>query len=263
MNFTTGKKRNKNFGLCSKCLKKGEKNPFYNKKHSEETIDRIIKSSNLSEKRKKYYEKIKSIEHREFLSKWMKENPPMKGKSFYTIWIEKYGVELADKMKKEVNQKMGHKGSKNYWYGKTPPYGSGNGWSGWYKGWYFRSLLELSYMIKIIEKFNLKWENGELCKFQIKYNHNNDVKNYFPDFIIENKYMVECKPKRLWNTELVKNKTNAAKEFCKENNLIYKLRDIPKLTDSEILFLFEKGDIVWIDRYKKKFENRLTKFYHH
>jgi hypothetical protein len=258
-NYTTGKKRYKNFGLCSSCSKIGNRNPFFNKKHSDETINKIIETSNNSEKRKKYYEKIKSEEHRKFLSEWMKKNSPMKGTSFYEIWVEKYGVELADKMKKETIQKMSRKGEKNYWFGKTPPYGSGNGWSGWYKGWYFRSLLELSYMINIIEKYGLKWENGELNDYKIQYSHNENIKNYFPDFIIENKYMVECKPKKLWNTELVKNKKIAAEDFCKKNNLIYKLRDIPKISDSEIFSLCESGDLIWIDRYEEKFEKRLHK----
>jgi len=154
---------------------------------------------------------------------------------------------------------MGRKGDKNYWFGKTPPFGSGNGWSGWYKGWYFRSLLELSYMINIIEKYGLKWETGELNTYKIQYTHNENIKNYFPDFIIENKYMVECKPKKLWNTELVKNKKKAAEDFCINNNLIYKLRDVPKITDYEIFYLYKSGNLIWIDRYKEKFEKRLHK----
>jgi hypothetical protein len=259
MTYTTGKKRNKNFGLCSSCLKNGSRNPFFNKKHSDETIDKIIESSNNSEKRKKYYEKIKSTEHRKFLSEWMKKNSPMRGTSFYKIWVEKYGVELADRMKKETIQKMGRKGDKNYWFGKTPPFGSGNGWSGWYKGWYFRSLLELSYMIKVIEKNNIEWKCGESKEYKIEYVYKNSVKNYFPDFILNDKYMIECKPKRLWKTDLVSVKKTAAEEFCLKNGLIYKLREVIKLTNDEILSLYQTGELVWIDRYRIKFEENLKK----
>jgi hypothetical protein len=260
MIYTTAKKRNKNFGLCSSCLKKGEKNPFYNKKHTTETIEKIIETSNVSEKRKKYYEKIKTKEYRDYLSDWMKKNSPMRGNSYYKIWVEKYGVERADEMNDICSQKKSVKGKESsFWFGKTPPYGSGNGWSGWYKGWYFRSLLELSYMVNIIEKFNLKWETGESSNYKIQYTHKENVKNYFPDFIIENKYMIECKPKKLWNTKLVRNKKIAAEEFCEKNNLIYKLRDVPKISDSKVLFLYENGDLVWIDRYKEKFEKRIHK----
>jgi len=49
-------------------------------------------------------------------------------------------------------------------YGKPAPIGSGNGWSGWYKGWYFRSLLELSFMINVIERFKMSWQNAETKK---------------------------------------------------------------------------------------------------
>jgi len=258
-NYTNGKKRNKRFGVCSSCLKNGSRNPFYGKKHSKESISKMIETSNNSELRKKYYEKIKSEEYRNFLSDWMKKNSPMKGKSQYKIWVEKYGVEIANNKKKEWVSKVGRKGEKNYWYGKTPPYGSGNGWSGWYKNWYFRSLIELSYMINVIEKYNIKWETGELKKYKITFKHNNNFKNYFPDFILNNKYMIECKPKKLWNTNLIIQKKNAAEKFCQENGLIYKLRDIKIISDEKILELYNLGEIKWIERYEKKFLTRMKK----
>jgi hypothetical protein len=65
---------------------------------------------------------------------------------------ELYGKEKANKMKNNLS--ILNSGSKNKMYGKPSPQGSGNGWSGWYKGWYFRSLIELSYMVNVIEK---KW----------------------------------------------------------------------------------------------------------
>jgi len=259
MNYTNGKKRNKSFGICSSCLKNGNKNPFYGKKHSKESMSKMVETSNNSEKRQKYYEKVKSEEHRHNISEWMKKNSPMKGKSFYTIWVEKYGVEVADEMKKEVNLRKSVKGEKNYWFGKTPPFGSGNGWSGWYKGWYFRSLLELSYMINIIEKHNINWITGEQIKFMIKYEHNGVIKNYFPDFILNEKYMIECKPKKLWNTELIKSKKKYAEEFCNENGFIYKLREVPKISDQEIENLVNTGKLIWIGRYNEKFKERLKK----
>ena len=79
-------------------------------------------------------------------------------------------------------------------YGKPSPQGSGNGWSGWYKGWYFRSLLELSYMILVIERFNISWSNGEKIKITYK-NFSGINRNYFPDFLLNNKYIIEIKPK--------------------------------------------------------------------
>lgn len=246
-------------GLCSSCVKKGERNPFFDKKHTKESMEKMIETSNNSEERKKYYEKIKSEEYRKYLSDWMTENSPMRGKSYYTVWIDKYGKEIADKMNDECSLKKSVKGEKNYWFGKTPPYGSGNGWSGWYKGWYFRSLLELSYMVNIIEKYKIKWETGENNKYKIIFEYNESIKNYHPDFILNNKYMIECKPKNLWKTNLVELKANAAKEFCEKNGLIYKLRTTPILSDNEITSLYLSGDLVWIERYKLKYEERIKK----
>jgi hypothetical protein len=257
--YKTSIKRSKNFGICSSCLKKGDRNPFFNKKHSKESMKKMVDTSNNSECRKKYYEKIRAKEYREYLSNWMKSNSPMKGNSYYKIWVEKYGVDIADKMNKECSLKKSVKGEKNYWFGKTPPFGSGNGWSGWYNGWYFRSLLELSYMVNVIEKNNLKWVTGESNIFKIEYKHNNVIKNYFPDFIVNDKYMIECKPKKLWKTNLIISKKKAAEEFCEKNGLIYKLREVPKMSDDEIFLLYQKEEIVWVDRYKIKFEDRIIK----
>ncbi|MBR4316812.1 MAG: hypothetical protein IKP65_07630 [Alphaproteobacteria bacterium] len=41
-------------------------------------------------------------------------------------------------LKKKYSEKS--KGKNNPMYGKPAPKGSGNGVSGWYKGWFFRSL---------------------------------------------------------------------------------------------------------------------------
>lgn len=257
--YTTAKKRAKKFGLCSSCLKQGERNPFYNKKHKQETIEKIIQTSKNSELRQKYYIKIRTEEYRKYLSEWMKNNPTMKGNSYYKIWVKKYGKKVADQMNKQCSLKKSCKGEKNYWFGKTPPYGSGNGWSGWYKGWYFRSLLELSYMVNVIEKYGISWKTAEDKNYKIIFTHKNKTKNYFPDFILNDKYLIECKPKKLWNTKLVEDKKNAAKIFCKKNNLIYKLRDVQKLSHDEIKKLFESGQLKWIDRYQEKYDNLYQK----
>ncbi len=45
-------------------------------------------------------------------------------------------------------------GEGNNMYGRPSPQGSGNGWSGWYKERYFRSLRELMFLI-YAERFGL------------------------------------------------------------------------------------------------------------
>jgi endogenous inhibitor of DNA gyrase (YacG/DUF329 family) len=89
----------------------------------------------------------------------------MKGKSLYSVWLEKDGQEIADKKLKDWKGKIARPGKLNGMYGKPSPKGSGNGWSGYYKGIYFRSILELSYLKYLLDN-NIKFESGELnyCK---------------------------------------------------------------------------------------------------
>ena len=183
----------------------------------------------------------------------------MFGKTFYGIWIEKYGKKIADK--KLLNLKNKHKkiskGAKNPMYGKPSPQGSGNGWSGWYNGWYFRSLRELTYMIKIIERFKLNWISGENNDYKIKYvDYDGKIRNYFPDFVINKKYLIECKPKRLWNSVNIKRKKTAAIKFSIEKKLKYKMIDVGKLSNEEIFELHRNKKIKFIDRYERKFNEK-------
>ena len=143
-------KNNPMFGMLK------EKNPFYGKKHTEETKKKMLLN--------KDYSIYKTEEFRNKISKITSgRNNPMFGKNFYDIWVEKYGKEVAnDKLKDyKTKQSENNKGDKNKMFGKPSPNGSGNGWSGWYNGWFFRSILELSYMINIIEKYNISWKNAE------------------------------------------------------------------------------------------------------
>lgn len=259
------KSSTKKNSVCRKCSvsgernpmygKNGELNPFYGKKHTEESKAKITEGRD--------YSKYKTKEFRDKISKLNKgSNNPMYGKSFYDVWLKKYGKEIADQKMSEFRTKQSelNSGEDNNMYGKPSPNGSGNGWSGWYNGWFFRSIRELSYMIKIIERYDLKWESGETNKWKIKYeDYNGLVRNYFPDFIIERKYMVEVKPKKLWTSETVILKKDAGVKFCDNNGLIYKLSEIPCLSDEEIIYLYENQKIKFTDRYEEKYKKWLKK----
>jgi len=182
---------------------------------------------------------------------WHGINPGFnqKGKTIDEI----YGKEKADIIREKLSKKS--TGENNPMYGKPTPIGSGNGWSGWYNGWYFRSLRELSYMINVIERFNLKWENAEKRKYEIKYlDYKGTPRTYRPDFLIENKYLVEIKPKKLWNSSNIKKKKEAAIIFCNEYKLKYKLISPRMLSFEEINILVEQTKLEFLDRYKKKFD---------
>ena len=243
----TYEKAIKNNSVCRRCRNIGKNNPMFGKKSH-------LLGKKLSESQKEKIRKNTKI----LIGK---DNPSYK-KSFYQWWVEKYGKEKADNLLLEFKKKQSelNKGKNNSMYGKPAPQGSGNGWSGWYKGWYFRSLRELSYMIKVIERFKMKWESGEQKDYLIPYlNWDGNKKNYFCDFIINKKYLVECKPKKLHQSVSVKVKTIGALNFCKKNKLKYKLISPTMLTDDEIMKLYKFKKIKFLKRYERKFREKYIK----
>lgn len=87
--------------LCFSCLRKGERNPFYGKKHSDEFKNR------LKEERK---------------GTWgIGEKNGMYNRSVYDTWINKYGKEMADVMWNEKSTKHSQRmtGSGNPFFGKS------------------------------------------------------------------------------------------------------------------------------------------------
>jgi len=208
----------------------GDANPFYGKKHSDET------------------KKIIQLKRKSQIIPSGKDNP-LYGKTLEEIVGVVRSIEIKAKLSK-INS-----GENNPMFGKPAPQGSGNGWSGWYNGWFFRSILELSYMIKVIERYSMKWETGENHKYKIPYTDTYGVcRNYFPDFIINDKYIVEIKPNRLIKTLKVIEKINAGIEYCNTNNMIYKITNIPPLTNYEFKCLIETKKVKLTNRYIKKYE---------
>ena len=178
------------------------------------------------------------------------------GKSVYQWWMEKYGVEIANQKMAETKQKWSasSSGKNNPMYGKPSPNGSGNGWSGWYKGWFFRSIHELSYVINVIERQNLLWESAEQKKYAIPYvDWAGKQRTYFADFIVGGKQMIECKPKRLHHSVVVQSKRKGALKFCRKNDLTYRVECPILLTNDELKRLYTGGEIKFLPRYEKMF----------
>jgi len=244
--------------VCRKCASTGEnngmygktaeKNPFFGKHHTQKTIS-VLKKVDKSYTKTDDFKKKLSV-----LNKGV--NNSMFGLTVYDLWVKKYGVDVANEKLKitKLKHSKNNSGSGNPMYGKPSPTGSGNGWSGWYKGWYFRSLKELTYMVKVIERFKLKWENGESAKFKITYlDYNGNKRNYYPDFIVNDKYVIEIKPKKLWNSDSVLRKKEATIKHCETKGLKYKLVDVTTITDEEIRLLRDTKQLVFLDRYENKF----------
>ncbi len=120
----------------------------------------------------------------------------------------------------------------------------------------FRSLLELYYLIKIenditiltykYEPFHIEMDNG---------------KSYMPDFLINNKLLIELKSKKYVERvsgikEQVLYKKTQAEKYCKKNNLIYKIiydEDIG--FDSRTMKYFIKNNPLIIKQYNISFTN--------
>ena len=228
----------------------GVLNPFFGRKHNDKAKESIKK-------------KLIGIKHsKESNAKKIKRGKDngMFGKSNYEIWARKYGEKKADILLSETKKKLSKafSGEKNPMFGKPPPNGSGNGWSGWYKEWFFRSLKELSFVIKVIERFGFEWQSAE-SRFKISYkDYKGITRNYFPDFIINEKYLVEIKPKSLHESINVQNKKEAAIIFCKKNDLVYKLLDIDNLPFIEIEKLRKENIIKFTERYVQAYNNMRT-----
>lgn len=241
----------KNKTKCRSCRSlyiSGSKNPMHNKN----LLDIWIQKYGIFEAMVKWNKKNAKNKPKKKKNK----GNSMLGKTYYQIWVDKYGKEEADKklIEFKIKKTLASSGKNNPMYGKPSPKGSGNGWSGWYKDFYFRSLKELSYIIKILERFNLEWRSAENVKIPYKFLDNDRV--YLPDFLIAGKYLVEIKPKRLWTSPRVSEKTKAAKNYCKKNNLIYKLKDIKPISKELFKKLYFDNQIILIEKYDIMFKER-------
>tara|TARA_R110001592_G_scaffold345630_1_gene637637 strand:- start:1283 stop:2098 length:816 start_codon:yes stop_codon:yes gene_type:complete len=242
--------------ICMSCSKKGKNkgkdNPFYGKSHSKESKDKIKANRKVQDMSYMQTDHYKDT-HRG-------SNNAMYNKSVHSVWIEKYGKVEADKKLKEFKSKLSihNSGSNNPMFGKPSPNGSGNGWCGWYKEWHFRSLLELSFMVNVVERFGFEWQCGErYCK--IPYIIDGKDRNYFPDLLLNGKYLIEIKPKNLMNSRINLIKQEFAIKYCEEHELKYKVMEPKRLTDIELKSLYENGNIIFSNKYELKYKNKYAK----
>lgn len=240
---------NKNFlkycqkGYCSK-----ENNPFYGKKHTKESKIKMLKNTNRDFMKTKEYKQKQS-------KQCSGSGNPMYGRSYYDVWLSKYGKEKADLLmqQKKDKHKISSSGKNNPMYGKESPKGSGNGWSGWYKNWYFRSLKELSYVVNVLEPNGLKWKSAE--NIRIKYQDwSGSDRTYGPDFLVEDKLLVEVKPKKLHSSVSVLSKQSAAEKFAESKGWKYQIIDPPPISTEQIDNLHKNKQILFTDKYETKYK---------
>ena len=182
----------------------------------------------------------------------------MYGKSVYDVWVEKYGKEEADRRKYDMGKKISerNKGKNNPMYGKVPSNGAGAGISGWYKNWYFRSLRELSFMINVIEKEGHEWKNAESHEFTIKYLDVNGVeRTYHPDFVLDDKIIIEIKPEKLQLNENNQRKQDGAILWCATNDFEYRMVDVDIIEPDILYDMYISGVIKFNEKSLKRFLN--------
>ena len=132
---------------------RGRNNPFFGKKHSAKT-KRVLSLKN------KDYTKTKEFSNA--VKKGMIGHPGNR-LPLYTCWLRNHGKKIADEKMQAFKKKqsLNNKGVRNAMYGKPSPRGSGNGWSGWYKNFFFRSLRELSFIL------SMELQKKEYYKYRI------------------------------------------------------------------------------------------------
>lgn len=226
----------------------GPLNPFYGKHHSEES--KVKRETTIQQNNsRQFFKDEKFLKKRSELSSG--QNNPMYGKNLQEIWVLKYGSEEACRRRGILSQKrsVNTSGKRNPMYGKSAPYGSGGGWSGWYNGWYFRSLRELTYVLKELEPNNRNWVSAEdMC---IPYSINGVDRTYRPDFRV-NDEIIEIKPRQMQNTIENLLKRSAATAFCQKNGMRFRVVDINPITIEELWELHQNGTIKLLEKWSQR-----------
>lgn len=122
--------------------------------------------------------------------------------------------------------------------------------TGWFNGLYFRSSLELSFLIK---NCNIIYESCENNLYGIEYFVGGRCKMYYPDFTDGNK-VYEIKPTSLLNYKDNSLKLNLGFEKYGSNFVVITEKDSPYVPKKIIEDLINLGSIVLSDSGLKRFE---------
>ena len=164
-------------------------------------------------------------------------------------WEDIFGIEGA--AKRRVNMRKIMKGNN---YNKLG-FGQGGGYTGKYKNLYFRSLIELTFIIEA-ERCGLEIYNAENL-FPMTMDNG---KVYKPDFYAPDFFgstIVEIKPSKRVNDEDVEYKASQAAKFCRDNNIQYTIGFDRMLTNDDLKSIYESGDLILTDKMSKRLERKL------
>lgn len=222
----------------------GEGNPFYGRKHTDETKEKLRNVDRSYTKTQEFSERVKDA---------------MVGidtsVDLVKLWTEKFGEEEAHRREAQRRERLSvtMSGCGNPMFGKPAPLAAGGGVKGWYHKHFFRSLRELTYMLQLDQEGRC-WKTGETTDFAISYVNPFTFASgtYYPDFIVDDHLMIECKPTNLQNTVMVKAKAQAAQEFCAIRGMVYEIIDPGKLTWDQLFDLVQSGTVILTERTKVK-----------
>lgn len=217
----------------------------YRDKYLGKKLEEIVGETKATEMKQKHSENVSGCNNPNFggvLTKGFADRP-------LTGSIElRYGIDKAAEMK--AAQSKRNSGEGNPMYGKPAPRKSGNGISGKYRGIYFRSLLELSYMIKL-DFDQIEFVSCEALRKRFEYELDGVKRTYYPDFFIPsiNEY-VEVKPSQMLKNLEVNIKVEAVRAAGERIKFITQ-RDMVKIKKDELMKLIEAGTVT-IDESKLK-----------
>lgn len=142
--------------------------------------------------------------------------------------------------------------------GRVPNKILGWGYKSWYKGNFFRSLMELSYYLNEIEAKNKSFVSGETLPFYIDYELDGRKRTYRPDFFVDGKDLIEIKPKFCQEHEVVIAKKIAAIEFCSRKGYNYIITDY-ETNFNQIIPLFKNGSVKFNEKDRIRFEKKMNR----
>lgn len=123
---------------------------------------------------------------------------------------------------------------------------------GYYKGWFFRSLKELSYAL-LCEKNGLTWRGAETAEFTVEYiDLYGKKRKHYPDFFVDEHIVVEVKPRRHQKGKLVQLKAEAMKAFCASKGYTYMMVSPRKVNKEELEQLIKNNKITFTDECDSK-----------
>ena len=235
-----GKKRTAEQNRANSLRGTGENNPFFGRRHTEETKEKIRNREITDTQRSSARETLKRNRNR---------------RKIFDIWVDELGAEAAERRLDEYRQLQSenNRGAGNPMFGKPAPKGSGRGWSGWIDSIFFRSKMELSFIVHMLRE-GILFESAEKKRYGIEYVVDDNIKTYYTDFyLVESGEFIEIKPRNLLGFGTNPEKFAAARRIHGDNFKIFTEDDFHILERREIDELYENGRIEWVERFDKKY----------